>query len=56
MSTNLLDVQVPISFLGAGIAARRVTRPVRTVDIAPTLAAFLQLAPAERLDGQRSPR
>jgi arylsulfatase A-like enzyme len=46
------DVAVPIVFWGEGIAAQRVERPVSTVDIAPTLAALLGVAPAEPLDGQ----
>jgi hypothetical protein len=40
-STAPLDVAVPIAFLGPGIRPRRISRPVRTVDIAPTLAALL---------------
>jgi arylsulfatase A-like enzyme len=42
---------VPLVFFGSGIPARAVTRPVSTVDIAPTLAALLGIAPAETLDG-----
>ncbi len=49
---NLADVQVPIAFLGPGIPARHVARPVSTVDIAPTLAALLGVRPLERLDGR----
>jgi predicted AlkP superfamily pyrophosphatase or phosphodiesterase len=46
------DARVPIAFMGPGFArGRRITRMVRTVDIAPTLAARLGLVPAERLDG-----
>jgi arylsulfatase A-like enzyme len=45
------DVLVPIVFLGPGVRAARVTRPVRTVDIAPTLAGLLGVTPSERLDG-----
>ncbi|MBK5187194.1 MAG: alkaline phosphatase family protein [Gemmatimonadaceae bacterium] len=48
---NELDVRVPIAFMGAGISARTFTRAVRTVDIAPTLAAYLGVRPTERLDG-----
>lgn len=50
-SPLLDDVEVPIVFLGPGVRPRRVTRVVRTVDIAPTLAALLAIRPTERLDG-----
>ena len=49
------DVDVPIVFWGAGIAPRTVTRPVRTVDIAPTLARLLGIRPTEPLDGVALP-
>ncbi|HSJ06109.1 MAG TPA: alkaline phosphatase family protein [Longimicrobiales bacterium] len=42
---------VPVAFLGAGIPAVQPDRVVRTVDIAPTLAAILGITPAEVLDG-----
>jgi predicted AlkP superfamily pyrophosphatase or phosphodiesterase len=48
---NAEDLNVPIVFMGPGIAPRRVSRAVRTVDIAPTLAAYLGLRPTEPLDG-----
>ena len=48
---NAADLNVPIVFMGPGIVPRRVDRPVRTVDIAPTLAAYLGLEPTEPLDG-----
>ena len=35
------DTGVPIVFLGAGVPAQRILRPVQTVDVATTLAAFL---------------
>ncbi len=35
------DTHVPIIFAGPGIRPRRVLRPVRPIDVAPTLAAFL---------------
>ena len=54
-SANLADVQVPIAFLGPGIPARLVARPVSTVDIAPTLAALIGVRPTERLDGRMLP-
>jgi predicted AlkP superfamily pyrophosphatase or phosphodiesterase len=51
-STNPEDVAVPIAFYGEGIRAVRIERPVSTVDIAPTLAALLGIAPDETLDGR----
>ena len=50
-SANADDQAVPIVFFGSGIHARTVTRPVSTVDIAPTLAALLGIAPDEIIDG-----
>jgi len=48
---NALDLSVPISFIGANVAVGRYERLVRTVDIAPTLAMLLGIAPTEPLDG-----
>jgi len=45
------DSNVPIVFYGPGIPASRRTEFVRTVDIAPTLAAWLDVKPLEKLDG-----
>jgi hypothetical protein len=42
---------VPVAFLGTGIPAARPDRVVCTVDIAPTLAALVGIAPTEELDG-----
>jgi len=39
------DTHVPIIFAGAEIEARRISRPVETVDIAPTLAMLLGAKP-----------
>jgi predicted AlkP superfamily pyrophosphatase or phosphodiesterase len=39
------DTHVPIIFAGAGIEARRISRPVETVDIAPTLTMLLGAKP-----------
>jgi len=39
------DTYVPIVFAGAGLAAMTVDRKVLTVDIAPTLSAFLSIKP-----------
>jgi predicted AlkP superfamily pyrophosphatase or phosphodiesterase len=47
----LADVQVPVLFWGNGIQPRTVGRPVRTVDIGPTLARRIGVTPTERLDG-----
>jgi arylsulfatase A-like enzyme len=46
------DVEVPIAFMGPGIRAVTVVRPARTVDIGPTLAAYLGVRPTEPLDGR----
>jgi hypothetical protein len=48
---NAMTLSVPISFIGAAIPTGRHERLVRTVDIAPTLAALLGVKPTERLDG-----
>ena len=45
------DSHVPVIFYGAGVRPGRHGDFVRTVDIAPTLAALVQVAPGERLDG-----
>ena len=49
-TTNRDDVQVPIVFMGPGIAAGKYTR-ARTIDIAPTLAAYLGIKPLEPVEG-----
>lgn len=46
------DTHVPIVFLGAGIAAGRYSDRIRTVDIAPTLAALLEISAPDDLDGR----
>ena len=51
-TTNPDDLSVPIAFLGPGIHPGIFTRPIETVDIAPTLAALLGVKPFEPLDGR----
>ena len=50
-STTLPDQRVPIAFWGMGIPASRVSRPVSTTAIGPTLAAFLGIHPTEPVTG-----
>ena len=45
------DSHVPLIFYGAGVKRGRVTEFVRTVDLAPTLAAIAGVKPSEPLDG-----
>jgi predicted AlkP superfamily pyrophosphatase or phosphodiesterase len=45
------DAQVPVLFWGAGVRAGAYANEVRVVDMAPTLAAILGIAPSEPLDG-----
>jgi arylsulfatase A-like enzyme len=54
-SPHLSDQSIPILFVGPGIRPRRYERVVRSVDIAPTLAALLGLRPTEPLDGRPIP-
>ncbi len=39
------DTYVPLIFMGAGIPAQRVARPVQTVDVAPTLSLLIGAKP-----------
>jgi arylsulfatase A-like enzyme len=48
-------VSVPIAFWGAGVVPHTYIEGARTVDIAPTLAAFLGVRPSEPLDGRVLP-
>lgn len=50
-SANPDDIAVPIAFYGAGIHAQHIARPASTVDIGPTLAALISVAPTEPVDG-----
>jgi predicted AlkP superfamily pyrophosphatase or phosphodiesterase len=45
------DRKVPLVFFGPGVAARTIREPVATVDLAPTLASLLGVAPPPDLDG-----
>lgn len=45
------DANVPVVFWGAGVRPGAFTGVVRTVDMAPTLAAILGIKPTETLDG-----
>ncbi len=45
------DAQVPVLFWGAGVRGGTYPDTVRTVDIAPTLAAIMGVRPLEKLDG-----
>ncbi len=49
------DTHVPLVFAGPGIAPGRHTEPARTVDIAPTLAALLDVRPIGAIDGRVLP-
>jgi len=46
------DARVPVAFLGAPFRASRNATKVNVVDIGPTLAAVLGIAPGERVDGR----
>jgi len=46
------DTHVPVIFAGASLKARRVTREVHPVDVAPTLSAFLGIPAPAASEGQ----
>jgi predicted AlkP superfamily pyrophosphatase or phosphodiesterase len=48
------DSNVPLVFMGAGVQPQRVDTPIRTVDVAPTLARCLGIDPPAGLDGEVS--
>jgi hypothetical protein len=54
-TTNPDDVQVPILFRIPRNRAARVERVVRTIDIAPTLAAVLGIRPTQAVEGRVLP-
>jgi len=45
------DTYVPIVFAGAGLTAKKVDRRVNTIDIAPTLSAYLGIKPPSGSQG-----
>ena len=47
-----LDARIPVLFMGPGFRAGRFPQPIRSVDVAPTLAARLGIPPTEPLDGR----
>ncbi|HLA13964.1 MAG TPA: alkaline phosphatase family protein, partial [Gemmatimonadaceae bacterium] len=49
---NDIDARVPIIFYGAPFRPGRYTQSARVVDMAPTLASVLRVAPTEKLDGR----
>jgi predicted AlkP superfamily pyrophosphatase or phosphodiesterase len=51
-SPNDTDARVPIIFYGTAIKAGRYDEFARVVDMAPTLAAIVQVTPQEKLDGR----
>jgi len=46
-----LNLEVPLFFHGPRVGRQRVNRVVRTVDVAPTIAALPGIAPTETTDG-----
>lgn len=49
---NEIDARVPIIFYGPAFKPGRYTQVARVVDMAPTIATVLRVAPAEKLDGR----
>ena len=46
------DTHVPVIWMGPGIDAARIGRRVETVDVAPTIAAYLGIRPPSGTRGQ----
>jgi hypothetical protein len=51
-SPHDLDAHIPMLFMGSRFVPGRYAQPVRSVDIAPTLAAVLGIDPTEAVDGR----
>ncbi len=51
-SPHDLDARIPIVFMGPMFRAGTYTTPIRSVDIAPTLAAVTDVLPIEPIDGR----
>lgn len=49
------DTFVPLIFVGPGIAAQQVFRPVETMDVAPTLSAFVRIKMPSAASGKPLP-
>lgn len=47
-----LDAHIPVLFMGPGVKPGRYTMPIRSVDVAPTLAELAQVMPFEAIDGR----
>lgn len=47
-----LDAHIPVLFMGPGVKPGRYTMPIRSVDVAPTLAELAQVMPFEAVDGK----
>jgi predicted AlkP superfamily pyrophosphatase or phosphodiesterase len=45
------DTHVPVLFWGDGVAAKRITRPIHSVDIAPTIAKVFGITYPQSIDG-----
>lgn len=54
-SPHEYDRHVPLVFLGRGVVAGSVARPVRTIDVLPTLVALLGISSTSAFDGEPLP-
>ncbi len=46
------DAHIPLIFMGSGIKSGTVKQQVRSIDIAPTLAALIHISPVQPVDGR----